>query len=72
MDVASADDLLRRCREAQESGCNLPTIWRSLLKPHALVTGLPSQEMRGGATVIVVQLWTGQRLVSSAGGFELM
>lgn len=69
---APAADLLRRCREAQASGSDFPTIWRSILKTHPLVIGLPSHEIRDGAPLMVIQLWTGQKLASSAKGFELI
>ena len=39
---------------------------------HPLVIGLPSHEIRDGAPLMVIQLWTGQKLVSSTSGFELI
>ena len=72
MHDASTADLLCRCREAQASGSDFPTIWRSFLKTHPLVIGLPSHEIRDGAPLMVIQLWTGQKLVSSTSGFELI
>ena len=67
----SALDLLRQCEEAHARGCDFPTIWRTVLKHHPLVIGLPGHEIQGGEALIVVRLLTGQKLSSSTRGFQI-
>lgn len=68
----AALDLLHQCEQARGCGSDFPTIWRTILKVHPLVTGLPGHEVRDGEALIVVRLLTGQRLASSSSGFRFI
>lgn len=68
----AAEQLLHQCAKARAAGGDFPTIWHSVLKSHPLVTGLPTQDVRDGEALIVVHLWTGQRLACSTQGFRFI
>jgi hypothetical protein len=59
----AARDLFDACDAARRSGADFPTIWRSVLKDHALVAGPPVQGADGTSPALEVRLLTGQSLV---------
>lgn len=63
--------LLEACEQAHREGRDFPTIWRTILRPHRLVHGLPGHEVVDGDARIMISLTTGQKLLSSASGFAL-
>lgn len=63
--------LLEACEQAHREGRDFPTIWRTILRPHRLVQGLPGQEVVDGETRIVISLSSGQELLSNTRGFAL-
>ncbi|MBL8547845.1 MAG: hypothetical protein JNL81_15370 [Hyphomonadaceae bacterium] len=72
MNDASAVDLLGQCEQARTAGRDFPTIWNTILKRHPLVRGLPGHEVRDGQALIVVQLFSGQKLACSTQGFRFL
>lgn len=59
----TARDLLDACHAARQRGADFPTIWRNLLKDHALVLGPPVQGGDREGPALEVRLLTGQCLV---------
>ena len=59
----AARDLLDACHAARRSGADFPTIWRDMLKDHALVLGPPVQGGDVESPALEVRLLTGQSLV---------
>ena len=62
-----ATDLARRCTELVRTGRNFVAIWNTVLKPHALVEGIPREKRDHERTVLWVPLVTGERLVFDGG-----
>ena len=44
-------------------GEDFPTVWRTLLKGHPLVDGIPHQRLVGSRSLLEIRLTTGERLV---------
>lgn len=57
-------DLALRCHEALQRGSDFPTIWHTLIKPHAAVAGIPVQRLdNGGRPFVEIPLVGGRHLV---------
>lgn len=65
------DQLLAACESARSQGKDFPTVWRTILRPNPLVTGLPGHEIEHGEARIVVHLITGQKISAAIGGYTL-
>jgi len=39
----SAQELVAKCNEALRKGVDFPTLWRTVIKPHPMVAGIPVQ-----------------------------
>jgi len=71
--VTTADELLRACVAAAGRGADFPAIWRSVLKGHHFVAGLPVQGVIAGAAVLQVPLLSGEAIIvgPGAGDYKL-
>lgn len=63
--------LLEDCNSAREAGLDFPTIWKSVLRPHPYIAGLPIQDRKELGPVLKIPLITGRFIVSDAFGFHL-
>ena len=61
--AAVPSDLVRACQLAQTEGADFPTIWRTILRPHPLVVGIPVQTVTEARAQLEIRLSTGHRLV---------
>jgi hypothetical protein len=59
----AARDLLDACHAARQDGADFPTIWRNVLRDHALVIGPPVQGGDREGPALEIRLVTGQSLV---------
>lgn len=59
----NVQDLLRKCNEAMRSGVDFPTLWRTVIKPHPTVGGVPVQRWDGDRTYLEIPLLRGDSLV---------
>ena len=67
-----AQDLLRKCRAAQESGNDFPTIWQEIIKSHPVTAvGAPVSVMIGNDAALEVSLMSGQKLIFERSAFSL-
>jgi hypothetical protein len=64
-------ELIAACEKARLEGKDFPTVWRTVLRPHPLVLGLPTHEVSGGEARILISLRTGQKVVSARDGYLL-
>lgn len=69
---SGSSELFETCARAKDNGDDFPTIWRQILEPHPLVTGLPRQALDGDTPVLDVRLRTGQTLRFRTFGFHLI
>jgi hypothetical protein len=58
-----AHDLVALCTELVRKGEDFPTVWATVLKSHALVTGIPQSKLEGQRPVLEIRLITGEWLV---------
>jgi hypothetical protein len=65
--ATTADELLQACVAAAGSGADFPAIWRSVLKNHHFVAGLPVQHVADGAPILHVPLLSGQSIIVGPG-----
>jgi hypothetical protein len=65
--VTTADELLRDCVLAAGRGADFPAVWRSVLKGHHFVAGLPIQHLDSGTPVLKVPLLSGQAIIVGPG-----
>jgi len=65
--TTSAEQLVAACVAAAEKGADFPTVWRTVLKRHLFVTGLPMQRMIGERALLEVHLISGERIVVGPG-----
>jgi hypothetical protein len=63
--------LLKDCNSAREAGLDFPTIWRTILRPHPYIAGLPIQDRNESGPALKIPLITGLFIVSDASGFHL-
>ena len=56
-------DLALRCTELVRAGNEFPTVWATVLKNNPLVNGIPQSQYEGDRPVLVIRLFTGERLV---------
>lgn len=63
--------LVGECNSARGKGLDFPTIWRTVLKPHPYVAGLPIQDRDDAAPLLRIPLITGRFIISDASGFRL-
>jgi hypothetical protein len=63
--------LVSECNSAQARGSDFPTVWRTVLRPHAYVAGLPVQGRDGNGPFLKIPLITGHFIISDAAGFRL-
>jgi hypothetical protein len=61
--MSRANDLARLCTDLVRKGEDFPTVWRTLLKGHPLVDGMPRQRLEGNESLLEIRLITGERLV---------
>lgn len=66
-----AHELLARCEDARKAGSDFPTIWRTILSKHPLVSELPRNEVRDDEVIILVRLLNRRSLLSSLNRFWL-
>jgi len=50
---------------------DFPTIWRTVLKPHPYVSGVPIQDSNEHRPFLKIPLITGRFIISDASGFRL-
>jgi len=67
----SPEQLVAACERARLEGKDFPTVWRTVLRPHPLVIGLPTHEASGGEARIVISLRTGNKIVSALTCYSL-
>lgn len=67
----AARDLLDACHAARRAGADFPTIWRNVLKDHALVLGPPVQGADVESPALEIRLLTGQSLLFRPAGISL-
>ena len=65
--VTKSDELVRACTAAADDGADFPAVWRSLLKGHPFVAGLPVQRIVEGAPVLQVPLLSGESIIVGPG-----
>lgn len=66
-------DLLQLCSSARDQGADFPTVWRTVLRGHGLVAGMPIQMAADGCVWLEIPLTTGHRLkLSHATGYALL
>jgi len=63
MSKERANDLARLCTEAARAGADFQIVWRTLLKGHPLVEGIPRERIVGERRLLDIPLITGERLV---------
>jgi hypothetical protein len=56
-------DQVRACLVAKAGGADFPTVWRSILKAHPLVLGIPVQTITEARAQLEIALVSGDRLV---------
>lgn len=66
-----AADLALRCNQLLKAGNDFPIIWDTVLKGHALLAGVPHQQMVGTKALLDIWLVTGQRLLFDGDAKEL-
>ncbi|CDX19980.1 hypothetical protein MPLB_1810005 [Mesorhizobium sp. ORS 3324] len=64
--------LVDTCNAERQKGSDFPTIWRTILKAHPYVRGLPIQGSGEDGPVLKVPLITGQFLVFLGSHFSLL
>jgi hypothetical protein len=57
------DDLVCACLVAKARGADFPTVWRTILKAHPMVLGIPVQTITETRAQLEVALITGERLI---------
>jgi hypothetical protein len=62
-----ANELLRACLAAAREGADFHAVWRSVLKGHEFVAGLPVQALLGELPVLHVPLLSGIAIVVGPG-----
>jgi hypothetical protein len=65
--ATTAERLTAACLAAASTGADFPTVWRTVLKGHAAVTGRPVQRLDGTSTFLEIPLITGERIVFGPG-----
>ncbi len=65
-----ADELVRACVAAAGRGADFPAVWRSVLKGHHFVAGLPVQSLVAGTPVLQVPLRSGESIIVGPGRDE--
>ncbi|MFI4994868.1 MAG: hypothetical protein ACHQAQ_03680 [Hyphomicrobiales bacterium] len=68
--VDTSNDLMLKCVAATRDGADFPTVWDTVLRPHALVLGPPIQTYRNDLPHLEIQLISGQRLVYNSSSKE--
>ena len=63
MPDTTSSDLVQKCMQACQGGADFPTVWHTVLKGSALVTGIPRQRFEGTRSLLDVPLITGHCLV---------
>jgi hypothetical protein len=67
----SAEALLRTCNSMRHEGADFPTIWRTAIKPHWMVTGIPRGDEAEGQAFLRIELLDGRQLVFRNEAFTL-
>jgi hypothetical protein len=62
------NDLVENCNEAMRSGVDFPTLWRTVIKPHPSVAGVPVQRLDGNRTYLEIPLLRGDWLIVDTDG----
>ena len=66
----TADELVQNCVTATREGADFPTVWQTVLRPHALVVGPPIQGFESGRVCLKIPLINRQWLVFDAASKE--